>query len=288
MKKLVPILLCLFLSVLLLVSCSDSSGSKEPASVQAYFKGYTVTASKDLSSQVDVEVKDDSELYWTYTVREEDGEAGEETAMNGDDTGFPDGSFGQFTSGTYYFTFNAYETYSDGEYDDIYYSGVERENTLSESNSSVYGSVVRCYTDTTGTLAIKDITTYQADETEADASGYDITVTLQSLTTGTTYSYEDTDKLMLAVTNSESGFTNSLDPDYYSITITLSATIDGEDYEIASGTVDKIYILKGGTTTVTGNITEGTTTSITLVVTVSYTDADGTVVEETIYGGDES
>lgn len=277
MKKLLKTVLCVLSAVLLITACSDSGSASESGTVQATFAGYRllgskVAASRDVSTEVTLEAKVASDLYWTYTATNGT-ETVSETALNVVDDvaqGLPTSSFGTFDYGDWTFTVNAYESYSDGTFSDPYYAGIATEVTFDDDNSSVYATVVRYYEDgTQGTLLIY-LTAYQADGEEADAAAYTIGYTITSETDAASTTGTDNDNESL----SASGLSLSLDPDYYTVTITLSATIDDEDITIATAKASNVYILKGGTTSLTADITEGETASITLTVTVTYTDYD--------------
>ena len=278
MKKLLKTVLCVLSAVLLITACSDSGSASESGKVQATFAGYRllgskVAASRDVSTEVTLETKAASDLYWTYTATNGT-ETVSETALNVVDDvaqGLPTSSFGTFDYGDWTFTVNAYESYSDGTFSDPYYAGIATEVTFDDDNSSVYATVVRYYEDgTQGTLLIY-LTAYQADGEEADAAAYTIGYTITSETdAASTTTGTDSENESL----SDNGLSLSLDPDYYTVTITLSATIDDEDITIATAEASNVYILKGGTTSLTADITEGETASITLTVTVTYTDYD--------------
>lgn len=278
MKKLLKTVLCVLSAVLLITACSDSGSASESGKVQATFAGYRllgskVAASRDVSTEVTLETKAASDLYWTYKATNGT-KTVSETALNvvsdAVAQGLPTSSFGTFDYGDWTFTVNAYESYSDGTFSDLYYDGIATEVTFDGDNSSVYATVVRYYEDTKGTLLIY-LTAYQADGEEADAAAYTIGYTIVS-ETGAASTTTDTDGDNESL--STSGLSLSLDPDYYTVTITLSATIDDEDIIIATAEASNVYILKGGTTSLTAGITEGETASISLTVTVTYTDYD--------------
>lgn len=277
MKKLLKTVLCVLSAVLLITACSDSGSASESGTVQATFAGYRllgskVAASRDVSTEVTLETKAASDLYWTYTATNGT-KTVSETALNVVDDvaqGLPTSSFGTFDYGDWTFTVNAYESYSDGTFSDRYYAGIATDVTFDDDNSSVYATVVRNYADgTQGTLLIY-LTAYQADGEEADAAAYTIGYTITSETGAASTTGTDSENESL----SDTGLSLSLDPDYYTVTITLSATIDDEDIIIATAEASNVYILKGGTTSLTADITEGETASITLTVTVTYTDYD--------------
>lgn len=220
----------------------------------------------------DYDYIDSTELYWTYeavmadsdssTVGQTDGET-----LLQETPGLPEDAWGEFTPGTWTFTFNAY---SDSALTEQYYIGeaVEAELTAETDEDGNIIPVELYFTvtlaqasgDTTGTIIIYSLVFYDRDKANeidmASATGYSLTCQLND---GDEYD------VSIADASSESGCAlEDIEAGYYTITINLYKSAD----IVATATSgDDAFLLKASSeVTVTGELTEDTYASPTLTV----------------------
>lgn len=292
-KGIMATVLLLALVALLMTSCSESSQNDETVGITLSLPA----SSRDLTYTTETyDTISTDDYYWTYKAVKDDklfktGET-EETFLQTDESGVPQKglpteSFGAFSLGQWKFYFNAYTTSNDVTSETTIsdltcaFKAVESSNTLTKTQTSVTVTVSKYIDDSAvGTVILKDIY-FKTNVSDTDAiEGYDTDTLYVYISTesgkgpeeidssGSTF-VNDSNKAMLP---SGSGFTASENVPVGINYVTVY--YNTESYGVLAKAEIAVYVREGKTTTITGTITDTSSTVITLE-TVETTDSDG-------------